>query len=145
MAVLENGKHELFAQKWHETGNKSEAYRYAFPKSLKWKDETVHNHASKTSKIGEVHARYEELKKETADNHGITIAGLLTELNEARAIALEAETPQSSAAITATMNKAKLVGLDVTKIEHSGAVATVELSKEDYAATRQKMLDEDDC
>ena len=117
MSVLENGQHELFAQKWHETDNKSEAYRYSYPKSLKWKDESVHNKAYALSKVGEVKARYDELKEETAQNHGITVDSLILELDEARRLAMQPENAQSSAAVSATMAKAKLVGLDITKIE----------------------------
>lgn len=115
--MLSDQKKEAFAQKWHETGNKSEAYRYSHPRSQNWKDETVHNKASALSKDGEVSARYLELQKESADNHGITIKSLLDELEEARTVALTAETPQSSAAVTATMGKAKLCGLDKQIVE----------------------------
>lgn len=117
MAELDNNKHELFCQAWHETDNKSEAYRKSHPNSKKWKDETVHSKASTLSKNEKVLARYKELQRETSENHGITIHTLLEELDEARGIALSAETPQSSAAITATMSKAKLVGLDKHVIE----------------------------
>jgi phage terminase small subunit len=120
--VLENSKHEQFCQVWLETGNKSEAYRKSHPNSLKWKDETVHNKASALSKKGEVLARYDQLQEDTVKAHGITIESLLKELDEARGIALTADTPQSSAAITATMNKAKLVGLDKFQVEVSGDI-----------------------
>ena len=120
--VLENSKHEQFCQVWLETGNKSEAYRKSHPNSLKWKDETVHNKASALSKKGEVLARYDQLQEDTVKAHGITIESLLKELDEARGVALTADTPQSSAAITATMNKAKLVGLDKFQVEVSGDI-----------------------
>jgi len=110
--ALTNPKDEKFCLVWHETGNKSQAYRESHPNSLKWKDETVHNKASALSKKGEVSARFKELQNDALKSHGITIKSLLMELDEARKIALESETPQSSAAISATMNKAKLVGLD---------------------------------
>lgn len=119
MAVLESSKHELFAQKWHETENKSEAYRYAFPNSLKWKDSTVHSRASELSKDGEVLGRYNELKQETAENHGVTVDSLLSELEEIKELAMKAETPQCSAAVSSVMSKAKLCGLDITKVEVS--------------------------
>lgn len=118
--MLEHRKHEKFCQVWHETGNKSEAYRESHPNSSKWKDETVHNKASALSKRGEVMARYEQLQEQSLKDHGITIKSLLAELDEARGVALEADTPQSSAAITATMNKAKLVGLDKHQVEVNG-------------------------
>jgi hypothetical protein len=117
MSVLDNGQHELFVQKWHETGNKTEAYKYAFPNCLKWKDESINNKASALSKFVEVSARYKEITQESADNHGITIAGLLLELEQARKMAMSPENAQSSGAVSATMSKAKLVGLDVIKIE----------------------------
>jgi phage terminase small subunit len=115
--ALENSKHEQFCQVWLETGNKSEAYRKSHLNSLKWKDETVHNKASALSKKGEVLARFEQLQENTVKAHGITIKSLLEELETARQCAITADTPQSSAAVSATMSKAKLVGLDVQVTE----------------------------
>ena len=109
---LENQKHEKFCQVWHETGNKSEAYRQSHPNSAKWKDVTVHNKASELSKRGEVSVRLEQLQNDAVKAHGITIESLLQELDEARTTAQTAPTPQASAMVTATMSKAKLVGLD---------------------------------
>ena len=126
MAALSNTKHEKFCQVWHETGNKSEAYRKSHPNSLKWKDETVHNKASALSKRGEIKARFEELQDDAIKGHNITIASLIKELDEARAVALSAETPQSSAAITATMSKAKLVGLDKHVIDATVKVEAID-------------------
>ena len=60
-------------------------------------------------------------KLSIARRHGITVSGLLKELEEARTIALACETPQTSAAVSATMSKAKLAGLDKQVIEHTGA------------------------
>lgn len=119
MAALPNPKQEKFCVVWHETGNKSEAYRQSHPGCKRWKPETITNKASALSKEDGVSARFKELQSEVIANHGITIENLLMELQEARLIALQAETPQSSAAVSATMAKAKLVGLDVTKIEVS--------------------------
>ena len=124
--ALENSKHEQFCQVWLETGNKSEAYRKSHPSSLKWKDETVHNKAYALSKRGEVLARFDQLQEDTVKAHGVTIESLIEELNEARQAALTADTPQSSAAITATMSKAKLVGLDVHKSEQTIKVEAVD-------------------
>lgn len=112
MASLKNAKHEKFCQVWHETGNKSEAYRESHPNAKNWKDKTVHTKASELSKTGEVSGRFKELQDLALKSHGITIESLLKELDEARGIALTAETPQTSSAVSATMNKAKLVGLD---------------------------------
>jgi phage terminase small subunit len=124
MMKLKNGKYELFCQLWHQTGNKSEAYRESHPSCAKWKDETVHNKAYALSKRGEVKARFEQLQEEQLKGHHITIASLIAELDEARGIALGADTPQSGAAITATMSKAKLVGLDKHIVEVKATVET---------------------
>ena len=120
--ALENSKHEQFCQVWLETGNKSEAFRKSHPHSLKWKDDTVHNKASALSRQAQVAARYEQLQEDTVKAHGVTIESLIKELNEAREVALTADTPQSSAAITATMSKAKLVGLDKHQVEITGDI-----------------------
>lgn len=118
--ALENSKHEQFCQVWLETGNKSESYRKSHPNSLKWKDDTVHNKASALSRQAQVLARYEQLQEKALKDHGVTIKSLLLELEAARQLAIGAETPQSSAAINATMSKAKLVGLDKHQVEVSG-------------------------
>lgn len=114
---LENPKHEKFIQVWHETGNKSEAYRSSHPSCKNWKDATIHNKAYELSTRGEILARYDQLAKDQLNAHGITIKSLLQELDEARKIALEVDTPQTSSAISATMNKAKLVGLDSNALD----------------------------
>ena len=118
--MLENPKHESFCQSWLETGNKSEAYRLSHPNSKNWKDATIHKRASELSLQGEIAGRFEQLKELALKDHGVTIASLLKELEEARALAMITETPQTSAAISATMSKAKLVGLDKYQVEVSG-------------------------
>lgn len=117
MASLKDSRRERFCQVWHETGNKSEAYRKSHPNSLKWKDETVHKRASELSLKGEVAGRYKELQELALKSHGITIESLIADLKRIMAIAESAETPQCSAAISAVMNQAKLVGLDAHKSE----------------------------
>lgn len=81
--------------------------------------------------------------------HGITIESLLNELEEARGAALSAETPQSSAAIAATMGKAKLTGLDKHIVEVSGpegsAIQTYDMSRADFKKLRKKVLGDLDC
>lgn len=87
-------------------------------------------------------------KLSIAKRHGITVSGLLKELEEARTIALSCETPQTSAAVSATMSKAKLAGLDKQVIEHTGAnggpIQSVQLSKEDFEAMKKRVIDEAD-
>ena len=57
------------------------------------------------------------LKAEARQRHAVTVDDLLHELEQARAAALAAPTPQSSAAVSATMGKAKMLGLLVDKAE----------------------------
>ena len=51
--------------------------------------------------------------------HVMTVGDLLKELEEARQAALGAENPQSSAAVAATMGKAKILGLDKQIVEQT--------------------------
>ena len=57
-------KQENFCNYYVECGNQSEAYRRAYPSSLKWKDETVWKRASELLKNGEVLGRVTELQTE---------------------------------------------------------------------------------
>jgi hypothetical protein len=68
-----------------------------------------------------VSARVDELRSKVAAKVVLTVENLIQELEEARAAALQAgPSPQSSAAVAATMGKAKLLGLDKQVVELSG-------------------------
>jgi len=136
-------KQENFCQKYVETGNASEAYRYGYDTS-RMKPESVHRKAKELMDNGNVAARIAELKQRAAVKHDVTVATLLRELEEARTIALSCETPQTSAAVSATMGKAKLCGLDKQLIELSGEVN----NKITLTSAQRTMLDkllDDDC
>ena len=109
MAEL-NPKQEKFAQLYVQLGNASEAYRQAYNSTAK--PESVNVNASKMLSDTKVSLRVEEIREALRANHGITLQDLLKELEEARKAALSAETVQSSAAVNATMSKAKLLGFD---------------------------------
>lgn len=112
-------KQEAFALAYVETGNASEAYRRAY-NAEKMKPATVNRTAKELLDNPKIAARIEELQSGHAERHKLTVDDLLRELEEARQAALTAETAQSSAAVAATMGKAKLLGLDKQVIEHSG-------------------------
>lgn len=76
------------------------------------KPEVVNVKAAELLKNGKVSVRVDELKEEHRNRHNLTVDDLIRELEEARQAALGADTPQSSAAVGATMGKAKLLGLD---------------------------------
>ncbi|EAT2899699.1 terminase small subunit [Enterobacter roggenkampii] len=114
-------KQEAFCQAYIETGNASEAYRTAYAAD-KMKAEAIHVNASKLLDNAKVALRVKELQGEIKQRHNVTVDSLLKELEEARQAALGAETPQSSAAVAATMGKAKLTGLDKQIVEMRGSL-----------------------
>lgn len=116
-------KQEKFCRLVVELNNNSMAYRGAYDAS-KMKNETVHKRSGDLLKNGAVSGRIDELRAEHAKRHRVTVDDLLGELEEARQIALNAETPQTSAAVGASMGKAKLLGLDKQLIELSGTITT---------------------
>ena len=116
-------KQEKFCRLVVELNNHSDAYRGAYDAS-RMKNETINVKACELLKNGNVAERVAELREEHRQRHRVTVDDLLAELEEARQIALGAETPQSSAAVGASMGKAKLLGLDKQLIELSGTVTT---------------------
>ena len=109
-------KQEHFARLYVETGNASEAYRQAY-NAENMKPETVTNEAYKLLQSPDISAMVDDLKAEARQRHAVTVDDLLHELEQARAAALAAPTPPSSAAVSATMGKAKMLGLLVDKAE----------------------------
>ena len=104
-------KQENFCLAYIESGNASDAYRKAY-KTDRMKPATINRKATELMAHGMITARLEELRIPIMERHKVTVDSLLLELEEARQVALGAETPQTSAAVTATMGKAKLCGLD---------------------------------
>lgn len=102
-------KQEAFCQRYQETGNASEAYRLSY-NAKAMKPETVNRSAKELLDNRKIAARLEELRAAVQTAHGVTIASLLAELEEARGVARGRE--QAAAMVQATMGKAKLAGLD---------------------------------
>jgi len=63
---------EKFCQEFIKTGNQSEAYRRAYPKSLKWKPETVTERASVLMRDSNVSTRVKELQAKIEKKNEIT-------------------------------------------------------------------------
>ncbi|WP_165464510.1 terminase small subunit [Enterobacter cloacae] len=137
-------KQEAFCQAYIETGNASEAYRTAYAAD-KMKPESVNRKAKELLDNGKIAARVAELQGEIKQRHNVTVDSLLAELEQARQAALGAETPQSSAAVAATMGKAKLTGLDKQVVELTGQgggpVRVVTMSPDDI----KRVMENDDC
>lgn len=111
-------KQEKFCLQYLELGNASEAYRAAYS-SEKMKPETINRNAKALLENNKITTRLEDLRIPIIERHNITVDTLLLELEEARQAALTAETPQASAAVAATMSKAKLCGMDKQIIDHN--------------------------
>lgn len=114
----------------------SEAYRRAYgPKNATSK--SITEKASQLSAMVNIKSRILELREAVAAKAVITVNDLIEELEQARSAALTAETPQSSAAVAATMGKAKLLGMDKQVIDlksSDGSMTPKAFSPVDYAA-----------
>lgn len=123
-------KQEKFAQKYVETGNASEAYRQAY--STKGKSENfVAVEASRLVSHPNVSLRIDALKEEHRERHRVTVDDLLQELEEARTTAQTSEKPQTAAMVSATMGKARILGLDKQVVEHEAAAVNVVINRPD--------------
>ena len=107
-------KQEAFCLAYIETGNASEAYRRAY-NAENMKPETVNRKAKDLLDNGKIRARLAELREPILERHGDTVDSLLVELEKARARALEVDRP--AAAVSATMGKARLLGLDRQQLD----------------------------
>lgn len=108
-------KQEKFCRVLVETNNASEAYRQAY-NCENMKQSTINEEASRALAHPDITARVSELRATHAKRHEITVDDLLRELEEARQLAFDTE--KAAAAVTATMGKAKLLGMDKQVIEH---------------------------
>jgi phage terminase small subunit len=108
-------KQEAFCLAFIETGNASEAYRRSYDVSPDTKPETIWSEASRVLSDPKVSARVKELQEEARDLALVSIGTLTQELEEARSKAM-AEAKGASAAVSATMGKAKIHGLLVDKV-----------------------------
>ena len=114
-------KQEKFCNLYIEIGNASEAYRQSY-NCEKMKPESVNIKAFELLNNGKITLRIDELRSELAERHDITKDTLITELEEARQIAKE--TAKAASMVSATMGKARILGLDKQVIEHTGTNGT---------------------
>ena len=104
-------KQENFCQLFIELGNASEAYRQAYDADS-MNENTVNREAKRLLDNPKIATRLELIRKGHQTRHNLTVDDLLQELEEARKAAFDGERTQVSAAVAATMGKAKLLGLD---------------------------------
>jgi hypothetical protein len=117
--VLKNARHERFAQELAKGSSQEAAYVAAGYSKV-----GASGHAARLVANGSVADRVLELKQRAAEKVEWGIADAVKELEEARLAALSAETPQASAAVSATRAKLEALGLKpADKHEHSGGVS----------------------
>jgi phage terminase small subunit len=117
-------KQDNFCRLYIELGNASEAYRQAYD-AEDMNQNTVNKNASVLLENPKIATRLEQIRSEHMKRHNLTVGDLLEELEEARQAALGADNPQSSAAVAATMGKAKILGLDKQVIDHQSSDGTM--------------------
>lgn len=110
-------KQEAAAQAFIECGDKSEAYRRAYDTKA-MKPATINRAAFELFENPKIAARVAELQQFHRKRHAVTVDSITRELEEARTIAIADQ--QASAAVAASLGKAKLHGLMVEKQEHTG-------------------------
>lgn len=111
MPVLPNPRHERFVQLLFEGKSADKAYVDAGYKANR------HN-AAALAREEHIATRLGELQGAVAERTLVTVQSLTDELEEARSIAIAEK--QSSAAVAATLGKAKLHGLLIEKKQHTG-------------------------
>lgn len=108
-------KQEKFAAAYIETGNASEAYRRAYDTS-RMKTETVNRKAFDVLNDGKVTARITWLREGAAKRSRESVDDILTELEDARKLAMTS-TKSVSAAVSASHVKAKMLGYISQKVD----------------------------
>lgn len=110
-------KQEAFVQAYLTTGNASEAYRQAYDANG-MKGATINRNAKALLENNKIAARLSAIQAIAVERTLVSVQSLTEELEEARALALQEGQP--SAAVSASMGKAKLHGLLVDKAELTG-------------------------
>lgn len=122
---LKNARHERFAQELAKGKSQVDAYKTAGFKP----------HDSAAARLfGNVRVadRVSELKSRAAEKAVITAADIARQLDEDRSFARDLK--QAAAAVSASMGKAKVLGLivDRSNVEHGGTI-TLHVTSEDAA------------
>ncbi|ATF73983.1 terminase small subunit [Pasteurella multocida] len=118
-------KQEKFCQLYIELGNASEAYRQAYDCS-KMSDESIKVNASKLLNDNtNITLTIDRLRAKHQHRHNLTVDDLLSELEEARQVGKKKN--NAVAMVSATMGKAKILGLDKQVINHTSSDGSMRL------------------
>jgi len=118
-------KQEKFAQAWHATGNKSEAYRQAY-NCENMSDEAIKVEANKVSGNPNVSLTFAELQKAAQKRNNVTVDTVSQMYLKAWKLAEEIKNP--SAMVSAAGGMARLHGLnapDKQHVDHSSTDGTM--------------------
>ena len=107
-----------FVRLYFELGNASEAYKQAYNST--GKPNTIHRKASELLKHPEVKKELELLQAHAKEQNKITIDNVVDELEEARQTAKQSG--NAAAMVSATLGKAKVLGLIIDKQETKAQV-----------------------
>ena len=117
MPILKNQRHEKFAREYVKTGIGAEAYRRVYPRIDP--NETAKRNAYRLRTYAHVDKRIQELRQAMAKRADITEDKILTDYQEALALAKKQEKPDSM--VNAATAQAKLVGLLRDRVETGNA------------------------
>ncbi len=118
-------KQEKFAQVWHATGNKSEAYRQAY-NAGNMSEAAIVSKAYEVSVNGAVAVRFAELQKAAQKRNNVTVDTVSQMYLKAWKLAEEIKNP--AAMVSAASGMAKLHGLnapDKQHVDHSSTDGTM--------------------
>lgn len=112
---------EAFAQAVASGKSQSDAYRLAYPKSLKWTPQSVANQANKLMGNPDIPPRIDSIRKELAER------GLWTREQSVLALVGVVKSPEKATDIVAAVKELNSMhGFNAPeKIEHSGTVTQV--------------------
>lgn len=119
-------KQEAFCQAIITEPNSSAAYRKAYPKSVKWKDKTVHEMACRLRAKVKVYARVHELQADQAERSAVSVESLTADTR--RIMAQADELGHTSAAVSAVNLIAKMHGLLVDRMKVEPVTIKIERS-----------------
>lgn len=137
-------KAEEVAKKYIQCHNKTEAWKSVYDKN------NTHNRNAAKVKAYEYFKRsytkefVKKYQERAMKQHDITIEKLLVELEEARQLAIlgaDNARPSATAAVAATMGKAKICGLDKQIVDHVSSDGSMSPTKELEGEELRKELD----
>lgn len=118
-------KQEKFCQEIVKGANYSDAYRAAYDAGS-MKPATINRKAKDLIDNGKIAARVRQLRERALKRYDLTVDDIIDELEEARSVAAKNRT--AAAMVSASMGKAKLLGLVTDKFDGTlNTVSTVKI------------------